>query len=325
MTKLSDIYSNFFLGVDYVKVSEVQAYTVDGGTFTQAAWRTRVINTEDSDPSSICSISSNQITLEAGTYTCNIFVPYMHVAYASARLYNITDSAVEISGQSGWGSSTDGYVVGNNIIIGKFTIASQKTFEIQHYCSATKTDNGFGLKSNISGTSSIYTVAEFVRIKDLSQARIEMADYVKVSDVKATTTLGGTFTSGAWRTRVINTEDSDASGICSIASNQITLAAGTYICMIVAPALSCDSSVARLYNISDTAVELLGNNKFSSNAGSYADSDAIVAGKFTIASAKVFEVQHDCQTTRANYGFGTQNYSGLDEIYTIAEFWRVAT
>ncbi|GAI65585.1 unnamed protein product, partial [marine sediment metagenome] len=33
------------------------------------------------------------------------------------------------------------------------------------------------------------------------------ADYVKVSDVKAYNVAGGTFTSGAWRIRVINTED----------------------------------------------------------------------------------------------------------------------
>ena len=56
------------LAHDYVKVSDVKAYDVAGGTFTQDAWRTRDINTEDSDPSNICSIGSNQITLEAGTY-----------------------------------------------------------------------------------------------------------------------------------------------------------------------------------------------------------------------------------------------------------------
>ena len=58
--------------IDYVKVSDVKAYNAYGGTFTQGAWRTRDINTEDSDASSICSINSNQITLAAGTYICSI-------------------------------------------------------------------------------------------------------------------------------------------------------------------------------------------------------------------------------------------------------------
>ena len=149
---------------DYVKVSDVKAYTADGGTFTLGAWRTRDINTEDSDASAICSIASNQITLEAGTYVCSIKAPFMNTAYTSVRLYNITDSAVELTGQSCWSSASNGYIVVNSIIVGKFTIAAQKTFEIQHQSDATNADNGFGLKSNMLGIDSVYTIAEFWRV-----------------------------------------------------------------------------------------------------------------------------------------------------------------
>jgi D-lyxose ketol-isomerase len=324
MTSLSSLFSQGVLNVDYVKVSDVKAYNVGGGTFTQDAWRTRNINTEDSDASGICTIDSDQITLEAGTYICTIFCPAFKVNNHKAQLYNITDSETTLYGVTLNANATYN---GNthSVIMGKFTIAAQKTFEIQHYCTKTCLTSGFGLTINISGINSVYTVAEFLRIKDLSKAFSEVANYVKVSDVKDYNTSGGTFTSGAWRTRDIGTEDSDSSNICTIDSNQITLAAGTYICNIICPAYQVDSNVARLYNISDSSEVLLGTvNRTQDAYGT--NSFSKISGKFTIATEKIFEVQHSCVTTEVDVGFGIKsNISDVDSVYTIAEFFRVAT
>ena len=46
--------------------------------------------------------------------------------------------------------------------------------------------------------------------------------YAIIADVKASNADGGTFTSGAWRTRDLNTEITDPDGIVSIYSNQFT-------------------------------------------------------------------------------------------------------
>ncbi len=51
------------------------------------------------------------------------------------------------------------------------------------------------------------------------------SSYAIIADHKAQNTAGGTFTSGAWRTRDLNTEITDPDGIVSIASDQFTLAA----------------------------------------------------------------------------------------------------
>jgi len=142
--------------------------------------------------------------------------------------------------------------------------------------------------------------------------------YVKVSEVQANTTAGGTFTQDAWRTRVINTEDSDTGNNCTVAGNQITLLAGTYECFISAPAFNVNNCKAQLYNITATATTLMGGNDVASGSGSR----SIVAGRFTIAVDTTFEVQHYCQTTQAATGFGTANSFGVDEVFTIAEFWR---
>ena len=49
-------------------------------------------------------------------------------------------------------------------------------------------------------------------------------------------TNGGTFTSGAFRTRDSNTEVADPDNIVSISSNQFTLGAGNYLIEASAPA-----------------------------------------------------------------------------------------
>lgn len=144
--------------------------------------------------------------------------------------------------------------------------------------------------------------------------------YVCVRDKKAQNTAGGTFTAGALRTRDINDEQADAAGIASIASNQITLAAGTYRCLISCPAVFVDGHQALLYNVTDSAVLLVGTSEYSRQSP-YGSSRSFIVGRFTLDGAKTLEVRHECHTTQATNGFGNQT-NRTDEIYTVAEFWR---
>lgn len=146
--------------------------------------------------------------------------------------------------------------------------------------------------------------------------------YIHVREQQASGTAGGTFTAGAWRTRVINTEVSDAGGFCSIASNQITLAAGTYIARVTAPAKQVSYHVCKLYNVTDGADVLIGVEAEDGGAAITTRSEAV--GKFTIAAPKVFEVQHQCGATKATNGLGGAAGFGVIEIFAQAEFWKVA-
>jgi len=141
-------------------------------------------------------------------------------------------------------------------------------------------------------------------------------DYIKVTDTKAQNTNGGTFTAGSWQTRDLTTEDTDTGDNCSLSSNQITLAAGTYECCISCPCYEVDTNQARLYNTTGAEVVLLGTTQFSAAAGA-------VKGRFTIAADQILEVQHYCITTRADYGFGIA-LNQTSEVYTVAEFWKVS-
>lgn len=140
----------------YIKLSDTKAQNTDGGTFTSGSWQTRTL-TEETDTGSHCSVSSNQITLDAGTYECRIVCPATFVDRHQARLYNVTGSAVILTGTcefSGGNTATT-----HSIIVGRFTIAASKVLEVQHRCDSTQSTNGFGEASNFG--SEVYTVAEF--------------------------------------------------------------------------------------------------------------------------------------------------------------------
>ena len=147
--------------------------------------------------------------------------------------------------------------------------------------------------------------------------------YVKVSDVKANTTSGGTFTTGAWRTRDLNTKDSDDDDICVLSSNQIVLDAGDYECRISAPAYQVSDHKIKLRNVTGSADILIGTSEFNFASGTYAQTRSFVVGKFTIVAGQSLEVQHYSGATGTTNGFGYPCGFGVDEVYTIAEFWKV--
>lgn len=145
-------------------------------------------------------------------------------------------------------------------------------------------------------------------------------DYILIQDQKAQNTAGGTFTNGAWQTRTLNTIVSDAGGHAALAANQITLQPGTYRVFAHAPAYIVSGHQTRLRNITDGTTIATGTSERSA-AGDAVQSRSMLHGRFTIASAKVIELQHQCATTRATDGFGFPN-NFTTEVYATAEFTK---
>lgn len=172
------------------------------------------------------------------------------------------------------------------------------------------------------------TEAKLAATLDLSAKTLTLSaaqksvDYIEIHDEKTAGTDGGGFTSGSWQKRALNTEHSDAGGHASLSSDQITLAAGTYLAEIACPAIAVNAHQARLYNTTDAATTLVGTSSYCGN-GSTQATVSTITGRFTIAASKVFEVQHRCETTKATNGFGDANNFGEVEIYTVARFWKV--
>jgi hypothetical protein len=144
--------------------------------------------------------------------------------------------------------------------------------------------------------------------------------YLHYREEQAQNTGGGTFTSGAWRTRVLNTEVSDVGGHGALSSNQITLDAGTYMISASAPAYRVNDHQVRLQNVTDATTVLVGTSSFSNSTNG--SSRSLLNGVFTIAASKALELQHQCTTTFATLGFGSQcNFT--TEVYSVVELWKI--
>jgi len=185
------------------------------------------------------------------------------------------------------------------------------------------------------GTAAVEPVATFLQTaNNLSEVTAATArtnlglspvatDYISIEDQKAAGTDGGTFTSGAWRTRDLNTEVTDTGNHCTLAANQFTLATGTYRVMASAMAHEVNNHKCRLYNITDAATECVGTS-MESGAADDTSNWSHIAGRFTIAAPKVFELQHQCETTKATTGFGEGHDFGEVEVFAKVQLEREA-
>jgi len=148
----------------------------------------------------------------------------------------------------------------------------------------------------------------------------KFASYAIIADVKSNATNGGTFSSGDWRTRDLNTEISDADGITSISSNQFTLQAGTYFINARMPYMMVGFAKMKLYNVTDSSDTAMSESGYSStgvSANFYID----LKTRITISAAKVFEIQMAGQVTRSSYGYGYSSSFGT-EVYTTVEIYK---
>ena len=150
------------------------------------------------------------------------------------------------------------------------------------------------------------------------------ASYALVSDVQSSGSHGGSFSSGAWRTRTLNTEVFDPDGIVSLSSNQFTLQAGTYFISAMAPVQSVVNHQIKLRNVTDSSDALFGNAGYASQSSGNATDDndyAFLKGRITISGAKAFELQHQCNTSRMGAGFGQPSTFGA-ETYASVEIYK---
>jgi hypothetical protein len=154
------------------------------------------------------------------------------------------------------------------------------------------------------------------------QGKFESA-LLHVRDEKASGTSGGTFTSGAWQTRTLNTSMTNEISGASLSSNQITLPSGTYFINALAVALKVDGHKAKLRNITDSSDTLIGTSEYS-GAGGVVTSSSIINGRFTIASQKTFEIQHRCDLTSSTNGFGQAQAFSVVEVFADVRIWKVA-
>jgi hypothetical protein len=137
-------------------VREVQAYNVDGGTFTSGADRTRVLNTVVTNTISGASLASNQIVLPAGTYDVEWSAPAKICNAHFSHLYDTTGAAKLLDGTTEFVNSAVP-VVTRSLGRGRITLTVTSALEIRHRCQTTRNTDGLGNQTTVSGYDSIYT------------------------------------------------------------------------------------------------------------------------------------------------------------------------
>lgn len=137
-------------GTPIAVLEEQQTSGTDGGGFTSGADQTRVLNTEVFDPFGLVSLSSNQFTLQPGTYLIHWSAPGFRVDNHQSFLYDITGSAEVKRGTSEDSDKiTDSESEGVNVqtrSVGyaRVTITSANAYEIRHRCTTTTATDGLG-------------------------------------------------------------------------------------------------------------------------------------------------------------------------------------
>jgi len=140
---------------------------------------------------------------------------------------------------------------------------------------------------------------------------------VVIEDQKTEGTNGGTFTSGVWQTRDLNTLAYNSGTLASLSSNRFTLPAGTYCIDWDAPAgEGVGKNKTRLYNYTASSVVAYGRNAVnaSSSCGT-----AVV----TVSKSTSFRIEHRCETTVSDTGLGAATGWGT-EVYTRVRVRKIA-
>lgn len=143
--------------------------------------------------------------------------------------------------------------------------------------------------------------------------------FATISDQKSSGTVGGTFTSGAWQTRTLNTLVDTSGIVTTLASNQFILSSGEYYIEGSAPAVATDRHQTKIRNITDSTDSLIGTSE-RATAGTTDQTRSFIQGTMIITSAKTFELQHRCETTAS---FGTASGFSVSEVYATLRITKV--
>jgi len=134
----------------FIARSEQSSGTNEGAT-PNLTWLTRTLNTITRS-ANWAALSSNQITLQPGSYVVKARAPANSVDQHQTRFFNITDSTTAILGSSEFIASTTAGGT-SSFINGTVVISSAKVYELQHFVNTANALNGFGVGNpSLAGT-----------------------------------------------------------------------------------------------------------------------------------------------------------------------------
>jgi hypothetical protein len=197
----------------------------------------------------------------------------------------------------------------------------QLKYEIIDDVAITTTYNGLSFGGDVVNLFFVATLSgpEVTALNNLVAAYVYQAqgtaEEIILTDEQPSGTAGGTFTSGSWTTRVLNTIGPSAAmafGIVTLSSNQFLLYPGAYSIEVTVPAYDVGVHQARIFNVTGSSVEKVGPSALSS--GTSID-PATISHCLMPSVRTVYEIQHQCQITKADTGLGLAAGFGEPETY----------
>lgn len=145
--------------------------------------------------------------------------------------------------------------------------------------------------------------------------------FIQLLDVRSSGTGGGASTSGSWIDRVINTIAVDETSLVALDSNQFTLPSGTYYIDATANFYRSFEVKLRLFDNTNSTTLLSSLNGYM---GFYdAAIDVPLNGKFTVTGSEELSIQYRLNNA-SSIGLGIASSFGVDEIYLIANLWKIS-
>lgn len=141
------------VGAPYAVLQDQKTSGIDGGTFTQGAWRTRDLNTEVRDVASMIALAANQFTPTVAGWV-EWSAPANAVDSHKSRLFNVTDTTVAGVGTAERADNGAGQVVTSSV--GGAPVVAGKAYRIEHQCGNTRNTIGFGVAAGFSEVE-VYT------------------------------------------------------------------------------------------------------------------------------------------------------------------------
>ena len=148
-----------------------------------------------------------------------------------------------------------------------------------------------------------------------------MNNILHFRDERASGTDAGSSSVGN-QVRTLNTVVSNTILGASLATNQITLPAGTYQINANAPTVAGAQHRLRLVNVTDSTVVLLGTSMYDANAA-VVSTRSFVIGVFTLNATKVLNLTHYIAQAKATDGLGISTSDTFVNVYAMALITRI--
>ena len=226
-------------------------------------WNDLILNEMPENDIPGASLSSNEITLPAGTY-------YVKAVHSGGRtdtnlpaLRKVSDDSVLLRGVNHWSDRVNANVLGQKGYSGRITLTETTVVKTSTWIKSDDT-YALGIAGSVDGLNEVYAEIEIWKL-DTEIKKITVQDpqqYLKkpllhVQDQKPTGTGGGTSVSGD-NERPLNTVLTNEIAGASLDSNKITLPAGEYFISANAQIYSgSEEHTSELQSHSDLVCRLL--------------------------------------------------------------------